>query len=151
MCPVRTLLKLAFVLKTTGVHTLPATTFLFPHVDASDNIHFSTPMQTRDVRDHLRSDLQALGVQLFSLYGTHSFRRGGTQWWHIFMGRSVPALCAWGGWALTDAMTILRYLYSENDARQENNQLFMKMEGRVGITCPSCKRSCGCHIVDRIE
>lgn len=63
----------------------------------------------------LAQDMQALGSLSWSLYGTHSFRRGGCQYRVKVKGWSVDMVAAWGGWSQLEAVTMYRYFYSPND------------------------------------
>lgn len=86
--------------------------------DASGAINFLGALKVTQVNTFLRNDLQAAGNAGWDRYNSHSFRRGGTQHWHHRFGWNIPDLCAWCGWSLSDAMTVVRYLYSENDLQR---------------------------------
>jgi hypothetical protein len=57
----------------------------------------------------LSKDLQSLGYTSWSLYGTHSFRRGGCQHRIKDNGWSVDMVAGWGGWSQVEAQTMFRY------------------------------------------
>jgi hypothetical protein len=63
----------------------------------------------------LTTDLQNLGYKSWSLYGTHSFRRGGCQYRIRHKDWTVAMVAAWGGWTQVEALTMFRYFYSPND------------------------------------
>jgi hypothetical protein len=49
-------------------------------------------------------------------YGTHSFRRGGCQYFASYHQWSLQWICDWGGWSTEFSnMTIVKYLISWND------------------------------------
>ena len=64
---------------------------------------------------HLATDLQTLGYKSWSMYGTHSFRRGGCQ--HRLRDQcwTPGMLAAWGGCSQHEATTMFHYFYSPND------------------------------------
>lgn len=64
----------------------------------------------------LSGHLREMGDPFHFLYGTHSFRRGGVQFFHCCCNWDLKKLCDWGGWSLSlDNLTIVRYLVHEND------------------------------------
>ena len=80
------------------------------------------------------------------MYGGHSFRRGGAQWFVGVKRWNVIKLCKYGGWSKEfDAVTIMRYLVAIFD------EWFMKPEDYMdpdyqhkGEMCPACLRRCDC-------
>lgn len=80
------------------------------------NAHYLCCSQTNTILSRaLTSDLQTLGYLSWSLYGTHSFRRGGCQYQVRVQGWTVAMVAAWGGWSQVEAVTMFRYFYSPND------------------------------------
>lgn len=82
----------------------------------------------------------------YEMYGGHSFRRGGAQWFVGVKRWNVIKLCKYGGWSKEfDAVTIMRYLVAIFD------EWFMKPEDYMdpdyqhkGEMCPACLRRCDC-------
>jgi len=58
-------------------------------------------------------ELRKIGIWSWNLYGTHSFRRGGCQFYLHVRGKSIKAVCAWDGWS--DLSIAFRYMIGAND------------------------------------
>ncbi|KAK7021481.1 hypothetical protein R3P38DRAFT_3317755 [Favolaschia claudopus] len=95
ICPVRALICLAVVYG----ETTPLTGSLFLKVNK---------MTTSVTSRSLTNDLQDLGYKSWTMYGTHSFRRGGCQ--HRIKNKNwtVDMVAAWGGWSQVEAITMFR-------------------------------------------
>ena len=79
-------------------------------------------------------------------YGTHLFRRGGCQYFHLTRRWSFQQICNWGGWAekFDNPGTIFKYLLSWNDNPNAEREHYMN-PGRPGTDpCPACGRTCHC-------
>ncbi|KAK6996187.1 hypothetical protein R3P38DRAFT_3329648 [Favolaschia claudopus] len=97
ICPVRALICLAVVYG----ETTPLTGSLFLKVNKNGAV--------------LQDPIVNLGYQSWTMYGTHSFRRGGCQ--HRIKNKNwtVDMVAAWGGWSQVEAITMFRYFYSPKD------------------------------------
>ena len=73
------------------------------------------------------------------LYGTHSFRRGGCQYFSSVEGWNIRKLCDWGGWSTNfDNWTIVRYLMGVNDDPTNPRSNFLKPEKFRTNKCKTC-------------
>jgi hypothetical protein len=131
LCPYTALLRLFAVYRKAGVFEAAdweqrreMNLFLFVEKDGS--VRPDLQISVRNVREWLKADLKEISKAGFSLYGSHCFRRGGTQWWHREKKRDLISLCRWGGWSVSVAMTVVRYLYSEEDLVQVDADAFMQ-------------------------
>jgi hypothetical protein len=94
--------------------------------------------------DYFRCNLIDIGIDP-QPYGTHSFRRGGTQFFSSEKRWTLRRLCDWGGWSLDyDNMTIVRYLFSWNDDPTMPREDFLNPKKQYGKFCASCGRKCPC-------
>jgi len=74
-----------------------------------------------------------------SPYGTHSFRRGGCQYFASVEGWNIRKLCEWGGWSLNfDNLTIVRYLIGWNDDPTQARQDYLKPDHLKTKRCKAC-------------
>jgi hypothetical protein len=90
ICPVRAYLRwLSF--------RGPMPGFIFLQVDKYKRISDGT-VNYVSFLSYLRSDLKKIGIAKWYLYGTHSFRRGGAQYYMNVQGKSMEQIRAWGGW-----------------------------------------------------
>lgn len=95
---------------------------LFPRIDRNGRIDHGHQLRYPAFKMQFEADLRELGYAKWFLYGTHSFRRGGCQYWHhyAYPRWTLRQLCSWGGWSLEfDNMTIVHYLMSENDGSDQ--------------------------------
>ena len=61
-------------------------------------------------------DMNAIVGNSCYLYGTHSFRRGGCQYYYCELGWNLKRVCDWGGWSTEfDNLTIVKYLVGHLD------------------------------------
>ncbi|EPQ50941.1 hypothetical protein GLOTRDRAFT_50099, partial [Gloeophyllum trabeum ATCC 11539] len=119
--------------------------YLFRNFRSHDRIcRTNTKMPSRSFLGYFRHNL--LDVKRDPVpYGTHSFRRGGTQWLHCDKRWGIRKICEWGGWATTLPPTIvLRYLISYVDDPRERREDFMDFRRKPTVVCPNCGRSCHC-------
>jgi hypothetical protein len=84
----------------------------------------------------LEVELQQIGIRNWSMYCTHSFRRGGSQFYLSIRGKPLTDICAWGGW--TDMSTALRYIIGTDNKLAKSRQEFTRPE-TTGI-CSMCRR-----------
>ncbi|KAK7007167.1 hypothetical protein R3P38DRAFT_3325570 [Favolaschia claudopus] len=110
ICPVRALICLAVVYG----ETTPLTGSLFLKVNKNGAV-LQDPITTSVISRSLTNDLQDLGYKSWTMYGTHSFRRGGCQ--HRIKNKNwtVDMVAAWGGWSQVEAITMFRYFYSPKE------------------------------------
>ncbi|KAI9341899.1 hypothetical protein BDR26DRAFT_290905 [Obelidium mucronatum] len=88
--------------------------------------------------------LKDIGLE-WSFYGTHSFRRGGTQYLLNERRWSLQLICEWGGWSLDyDNMTIVRYLHGLYDITPVPRDQMMNKSFRYSHKCHACGRDCPC-------
>ncbi|KAF7982858.1 hypothetical protein HWV62_25838 [Athelia sp. TMB] len=125
MCPIRAFIRLSMVY---GPEDRTGPLFLkLNQFGAVTSESMTNPVLSRALAD----DLQALGYADWSLFGTHSFRRGGCQYRIHVMKWSVDMVAAWGGWSQIEAITMFRYFYSPQDNHEfmieyDNNRKRMK-------------------------
>jgi hypothetical protein len=81
-------------------------------------------------------ELQKIGVSNWNLYGTHSFRRGGCQYYLYIRGKTLGDIYAWGGWNSSSVAT--RYMIGSNDNVEHSRQEFTRPP-KTGI-CSECRR-----------
>ncbi|KDQ22200.1 hypothetical protein PLEOSDRAFT_1109321 [Pleurotus ostreatus PC15] len=94
ICPLRALIRLAVLYGDSSRLSGP----LFLKIDVKGAV-LHEGLSNQILGCALSSDMQALGYRTWSLFGTHSFRRGGS----------------WGGWSQVEAITMFRYFYSPDD------------------------------------
>ena len=102
---------------------------LFLRIDHNGRIDHERQLRYPAFKLQFEADLRSIGYSKWYLYGTHSFRRGGCQYWHHYANPrwTLRQLCAWGGWSLEfDNMTIVRYLMGENDGSDELRENYTK-------------------------
>ena len=91
-----------------------------------------------------RNNLLDIGIDP-SPYGTHSFRRGGCQYFASIRRWKLRRICDWGGWSTEfSSLTIVKYLISWNDEPEESRDNFLNPEQAPSVLCPHCGRSCPC-------
>lgn len=95
-------------------------------------------------RTNFRLNLQDIQENPW-LYGGHSFRRGGVQYFCSEKRWNIRKLCSWGGWSLEfESLTIMRYLLGNNDDPVHICEDYMNPERQGGVLCGYCGRSCSC-------
>jgi len=88
---------------------------LFLRVHGLGAVLVGQPVTSSILSRSLSQDLQGLGYKFWSLYGTHSFRRGGCQHRIKDNDWTIDMVAGWGGWSQIEAQTMFRYFYSPND------------------------------------
>ena len=79
------------------------------------------------------------------LYGSHSFRRGGAQFFYIERNWDIPTLCDWGGWSTAySAEVIFRYLVGIHDDPARPREHRLNPLAASALTCFYCGRSPVC-------
>ncbi|KAH9048006.1 hypothetical protein EDB83DRAFT_1450180 [Lactarius deliciosus] len=91
-----------------------------------------------------RNNLIDIGVDP-APYGTHSFRRGGCQWFSVDLRWPLRKICEWGGWSVDFShMTIVKYLISWNDDPTQKREDFFDFNRAPALKCFACGRTCHC-------
>lgn len=119
MCPVRALCRYRKVLEelaiTEGVQhgENPAFVKKF-HTDGKGTVRLR--MEYDQFAKLFKNHLKDIG-RPFSLYGSHSFRRGGCQFFNQVLNWPVVDIVAYGGWSLQDQNIVVLYLNGANDLK----------------------------------
>ncbi|ORY40473.1 hypothetical protein BCR33DRAFT_661778, partial [Rhizoclosmatium globosum] len=117
---------------------------LFKTVASDNQTLKSTKMARGTFISFFKNVLKDVGLE-WSLYGTHSFRRGGTQYLLNERRWGLSAICEWGGWSLDyDNMTIVRYLHGLYDVVPIPREQLMNKAFKYLDKCVSCGRDCNC-------
>ena len=91
-----------------------------------------------------RNNLIDIGIDPLP-YGTHSFRRGGCQWYATDRKWVFKKICEWGGWSTEFThMTIVKYLLSWNDNPMMPREDYLNFNLPPTKECSTCARSCSC-------
>ncbi|PBK83411.1 DNA breaking-rejoining enzyme [Armillaria gallica] len=110
---------------------------LFPNIDKRDRPKAEVFLQL------FQNNLWNLDIIPYP-YGTHSFRRGGCQWFACELRWSIRQICEWGGWSTDFShLTIVKYLISANDTPTLRRDEFFKLDRQV-VKCMTCGRTCPC-------
>jgi len=129
LCPVRAYLRW---LKARG--NAPGPLFL---ADKSGSLIVEKVLSYYSFKYRFEVELRDIGISSWNLYGTHSFRRGGCQYYMHFRGKTLCDICAWGGWDRIDVA--LRYMFGRNDEVEADRQEFTRPP-RPNI-CSVCQRT----------
>src|SRR3954454_13719580 len=81
-------------------------------------------------------ELREIGVWNWNLYGTHSFRRGGCQFYLHVRQKSLRDIYAWGDWS--NHSVAMRYMIGPNDDVGNSRQEFTRPP-KTSI-CSECRR-----------
>ncbi|KAF7308877.1 DNA breaking-rejoining enzyme [Mycena kentingensis (nom. inval.)] len=138
LCPVRAL--------SSWLHCSQITDqYLFPNVTMRDQISDSkTPMKSDRFLELFRNNLLDIGRDPYP-YGTHSFRRGGCQYFATYRRWSLRKICEWGGWSMDFShLTIVKYLIGWNDDPTQLREDFLNPNLQMSRKCHVCGRSCDC-------
>ncbi|KDQ49856.1 hypothetical protein JAAARDRAFT_142795, partial [Jaapia argillacea MUCL 33604] len=79
-------------------------------------------------------------------FGTHSFRRGGTQYLVLVLRWPIRDVCSWGGWAdsTNNQSTIFKYIFSWTDAPTVQREDYFNPNREKASPCGGCGRTCHC-------
>jgi hypothetical protein len=78
------------------------------------------------------------------IYDTHSFRRGGAQYFLLQVGWPITRITNWGGWSEEwNGLTVYRYLTGFLDQDIVNRDQYMDPMAQYNH-CNACGRSCAC-------
>ncbi|KAF7321720.1 DNA breaking-rejoining enzyme [Mycena kentingensis (nom. inval.)] len=119
--------------------------YLFPNITMRDQISDSkTPMKSDRFLELFRNNLLDIGRDPYP-YGTHSFRRGGCQYFATHRRWSLRKICEWGGWSMDFShLTIVKYLIGWNDDPTQLREDFLNPNIKMSRKCHVCGRSCDC-------
>ncbi|KAF8177525.1 hypothetical protein K438DRAFT_1606316, partial [Mycena galopus ATCC 62051] len=102
------------------------------------------PQSSAEFLEMFRNHLLDINVDPYP-YGTHSFRRGGCQYLHVYRRWSIRDICQWGGWSTEfSSLTIVKYLISWNDSPVVQRRDFFNPRRPLQLKCPYCGRACNC-------
>ncbi|KAJ6511064.1 DNA breaking-rejoining enzyme [Mycena sanguinolenta] len=119
--------------------------YLFPTITVRDQIGDSSrPMKSEKFLEMFRNNLLDIGLDPYP-YGTHSFRRGGCQYFASHRRWSLRRICEWGGWSMEFSnLTIVKYLIGWNDNPTELRENFLNPNQQIREMCFACGRTCPC-------
>ncbi|KAJ8581892.1 DNA breaking-rejoining enzyme [Rhizopogon salebrosus TDB-379] len=119
--------------------------YIFRKIYSGDQIaEANIPMSSEQFLELFRNNLLDINIDP-APYGTHSFHRGGCQYFHIKRRWPLRKICQWGGWSAEFTnMTIVKYLISSNDDPAEAREDFFNPDLRPTVKCPQCGRGCAC-------
>lgn len=102
-------------------------------------------LQTSDkFLEMFRLNLLDIGIDP-SPYGTHSFRRGGCQYFSSVRRWGLRRICDWAGWSTEfSSLTIVKYLISWNDDPTDARDNFLNPDRAPALKCFHCGRTCLC-------
>ncbi|KAK7033784.1 DNA breaking-rejoining enzyme [Favolaschia claudopus] len=104
------------------------------------------PMKSEKFLEMFRNNLLDVGLDPYP-YGTHSFRRGGCQYFASHRRWSLRRICDWGGWSMEfSSLTIVKYLIGWNDDPTELRENFLNPNQKPTEKCAVCGRTCACGI-----
>ncbi|KAI1782502.1 hypothetical protein LXA43DRAFT_977533 [Ganoderma leucocontextum] len=138
LCPVR---AIAYWVKTYGV----TSGYLFPSFASKDRPRSGEHAMTSEtfLRLFRRNLLEVRRDP--TPYGTHSFRRGGCQYFATELRWPLRRICDWGGWSMNlTHLTIVKYLISWNDDPLEPREDYLNPNRPPAVKCYACGRSCHC-------
>ncbi|KAL1717319.1 DNA breaking-rejoining enzyme [Schizophyllum commune] len=140
-CAVRALARWMACLDEVGIHS----GYLFRKFASGDRIMTKDePMTSDNFLEMFRNNLVDIEVDPVP-YGTHSFRRGGCQYWMVLRRWNLRRLCDWGGWSTEfNNLTIVKYVISWNDDPLERREDYTNPDIEPTVKCYSCGRSCHC-------
>ncbi|ORY40752.1 hypothetical protein BCR33DRAFT_827584, partial [Rhizoclosmatium globosum] len=111
-------------------------------------LHFTevTVLQCLQIDTWNFSEVFLLDIGLEAhLYGTHSYRRGGAQYFLSERRWYLTMICNWGGWSLEfGSMTIVRYLHSIYDVPRISREDLLDKTHTLPKTCSYCGSNCPC-------
>ncbi|KAH7903548.1 hypothetical protein BJ138DRAFT_1107580 [Hygrophoropsis aurantiaca] len=138
LCPVRALAEWFSVAEQN-------TGYVFRKIRSGDRVHEANePMTTEQFLEQFRNNLLDIKIDPYA-YGTHSFRRGGVQYYASDCRWQLRKICEFGGWSQEFAhMTIVKYLISWNDNPTERREDFLNPNRQPAVRCYQCGRSCHC-------
>ncbi|EJD42655.1 hypothetical protein AURDEDRAFT_67192, partial [Auricularia subglabra TFB-10046 SS5] len=144
LCPVRAIFTWVAA---SGISWGDGDAYLFPNMSPNDQPvpkSCMVPQTSEKFLELFRNNMLDIGIDPIT-YGTHSFRRGGCQWLSTYKRWPPKRICDWGGWSQEfNTMTIVKYLWSENDDPLEPRDQFLNPNKPPVLKCYVCGRSCRC-------
>ncbi|KAH7904261.1 DNA breaking-rejoining enzyme [Hygrophoropsis aurantiaca] len=121
------------------------TGYVFRKIMSGDRVsEANVPMTTEQFLELFRNNLLDIRIDPHP-YGTHSFRRGGCQYYATHRRWPLRKICEFGGWSQEFSnMTIVKYLISWNDDPTDRREDFLNPAHTPVIKCFACGRSCAC-------
>jgi len=108
------------------------------------NLADKTLQTSEKCLEMFRLNLLDIGIDP-SPYGTHSFRRGGCQYFSSVRRWSLRRICDWAGWSTEfSSLTIVKYLISWNDDPTDARDNFLNPDRAPALKCFHCGRTCLC-------
>jgi len=118
------------------------TGFIYRKINKTGDISH-LPLSPAQFSAMFKSNLEEVGLDS-QLYDTHSFRRGGAQYFVRDLRWDIPKVCDWGGWSTEwSGSTIFRYLVGVIDVRPISRKDYLDPSSRASV-CNTCGRSCNC-------
>ncbi|KAJ7270884.1 hypothetical protein C8J57DRAFT_1065685 [Mycena rebaudengoi] len=118
---------------------------LFRHMSSGDRPSNDTRLASDTFLEWFRNLLVDIDVSPF-LYGTHSFRRGGCQFLHIYLRWPIRKVADWGGWSTEYSWnTIVTYLINWTDNDVVERKYFLHPSMQPLLHCSVCGRTCSCN------
>ncbi|KAL1660113.1 hypothetical protein GGF50DRAFT_130526 [Schizophyllum commune] len=139
LCPVRALCEWLHVSQIKSG-------YLFRRFAPGDRVvtEGARPLSSDSFLEMFRNNLLDLKIDP-TPYGTHSFRRGGCQFYIVDRRWNIRKICEWGGWSREFSnLTIVKYIISWNDDPLDAREDFLNPNLKPALKCPSCGRSCHC-------
>ncbi|KAG7005366.1 hypothetical protein G7Y79_00020g048940 [Physcia stellaris] len=105
---------------------------VFRRFDAMDRVVTTNvlSMTPQTFLGNFRNNLADIDVDS-DPFGTHSFRRGGVQYFLTQKRWDIRKLCDWGGWSMEyDNVTIVRYIINWNDKPTRMREDFLNPDGQ---------------------
>ncbi|KAJ7651100.1 DNA breaking-rejoining enzyme [Roridomyces roridus] len=138
LCPVRAIAEWIALYE-------PTNGYLFPPMNKRDQPgDGKKPMKTEKFLELFRHNLLDICLDPWP-YGTHSFRRGGCQFFSTWQRWSLRRVCEWGGWSTEFSnLTIVKYLIGWNDDPTETRENFLNPTQKPTMRCATCGRNCAC-------
>ena len=103
--------------------------------DKSGSLKAGKALSYDSFKYRFEDELRKIGIWSWNLYGTHSFRRGGCQFYLSIRRKTLGEICAWGGWS--DLSVAFRYMIGSNDDVKANRQEFTRPPNTK--ICRSCR------------
>ncbi|KAN0137248.1 hypothetical protein V8E53_004958 [Lactarius tabidus] len=119
--------------------------YIFHKIASGDRILLNNQrMSAEFFLEMFRNNLIDINIDP-AAYGTHSFRRGGCQYFSVERRYSLRDICDWGGWSSEFThLTIVKYLISWKDDPSHSRDEFLNMNRAPAVNCSACGRTCHC-------
>jgi hypothetical protein len=118
LCPVRHFMRWLHV---SGITSGP----LFPEITSHDVIVPNSVISATQFMANFREDLAAICVQP-TLFGSHSLKRGGTQFLALYYNWNAESIIFWAGWSKNCNLEVINtYLGLDNDDSEFLKETFL--------------------------